>query len=74
MFNKILGFSKWIQHDKGEHNEGWWHIYASRSCVNIGLGDGMALIQWQAITWINDDLLSIGHIRTHFSKTGIKTE
>ena len=40
----------------------------SEALVNIGSGNGLLRIQYQAITWTNGDIFSIGPLRKNFSK------
>ena len=42
------------------------HVYVSVNWVIIGSGNGLSPVWRQAITWINDALLSIGHYGTNF--------
>ena len=41
---------------------------ASMNWIIIGSVNGLLLIQCQAIAWINEDLLSIGPLRSNFSE------
>ena len=40
-------------------------MYVSVNCIIIGSGNGLAPVRYQAITWTNDDLLSIGPLGTN---------
>ena len=42
--------------------------------VNIGSNNGLSPVRWQAITWTNADLLSIGPIETYLSDILIKLQ
>ena len=50
-----------------EHWEGWPQESNSDILVNIGLGNGLAPIWHQAITWTNADLLSCALLPSKFS-------
>ena len=48
--------------------------YVSEDWVIIGWGNGLVLVQCQAITWTNDDLLSVGPTETNLSEIWIKMQ
>ena len=52
--------------------EAGWCKYVSLNWVNIGSCNGLSPSLRQAITWTNDDLLSIGPLGTKFSDIVIK--
>ena len=47
-----------------------WYRWTGSSLVS---GNGLTPMWFQAITWTNDDLLSIGHFYTNLSEISIKT-
>ena len=49
-------------------------IYAYVNWVIIGSGISMAPNRWQAITWTNEDLLSIGPLQTNFREILIEIQ
>ena len=49
-------------------NEARWCIYVSLEWVIISSGNGLSPVWYQAITWINGDLLSIRPMRTNSVK------
>ena len=51
----------------------WWLPYMSSVYwVIIGSGNGLQHVWHQAITWINADLASIGHLETKFTEIWMK--
>ena len=49
-----------------------WLLTWPGNWVNIGSGNGLSPGRRQAITWANDDLLSVGPLGTNFSEIRIK--
>ena len=47
----IFGRIFWSKQQKGWLIENWWYIYVLVKWINIGRGNGLSIIQRQAITW-----------------------
>ena len=52
----------------------WCYMVSPFISVNIGSNNGLSPVRWQAITWTNADLLSIGPIETYLSDILIKIQ
>ena len=56
------------------HSLGMYLLQASLNWVIIGPGNGFVPNRHKAITWTNDDFLSIGPLGTYFSKIWVEVE
>ena len=47
----------------------WRHGYVQVNLVIIGFINGLVFVQYQAIAWNNDKLLTIGPLKINFCET-----